>query len=312
MKPRQLLLIGLALGLVAGFSVQETQAVNDLKKAEREATIKSSVDVALRFLWSKQGTDGSWNGDSGLTALALRSFINSPRRYTPQDGPFITRAIDFLSASVTAGQMKPRSLSPLGAGLCELDGTVDPGLHLSVRQRLEECLKGDAREQIDLRTLGFLLVGATCPRSPMGPSQSATLRPIDAAEPSLERLPKEYSRIQSLVELAGHRLAAEPISARKERMIDNLIDQTEQLNQLNSPVAFHQLFFLASLMPFLESPSLEEPRRDRLADHLIQVTIRQRSSEGWWVNPSGTWGEQDAVTCTILAVLSLEQLASWK
>lgn len=63
----------------------------DLKgKAERAA------DSGLRFLREAQGEDGSWSGSVGITALALRAFLENRRGYTEDDGPFITRPINFL------------------------------------------------------------------------------------------------------------------------------------------------------------------------------------------------------------------------
>jgi hypothetical protein len=60
--------------------------------------VKSAIDVALTPLrFSQSPTDGSY-GDELTTALALRAFMESHRRYTEEDGPFITRPLDVLSS----------------------------------------------------------------------------------------------------------------------------------------------------------------------------------------------------------------------
>jgi len=60
--------------------------------------VKSAIDVALTPLrFSQSTTDGSY-GDELTTALAVRAFMESHRRYTEEDGPFITRALDVLSS----------------------------------------------------------------------------------------------------------------------------------------------------------------------------------------------------------------------
>lgn len=61
---------------------------------------KRAADSGLRYLRTHQGEDGSWSGSVGITALALRAFLENRRGYTEEDGPFITRPIQFLLAHV--------------------------------------------------------------------------------------------------------------------------------------------------------------------------------------------------------------------
>jgi squalene-hopene/tetraprenyl-beta-curcumene cyclase len=61
---------------------------------------KRATDKGLRYLRSVQADDGSWGKSVGITALALRAFLESHRGYSEEDGPFITRPIEFLLAHV--------------------------------------------------------------------------------------------------------------------------------------------------------------------------------------------------------------------
>lgn len=55
------------------------------------------IDASLRWLRYAQDKDtGSYGGSVETTAIALRAFIQSPRKYQRIDGPFVQRALDFL------------------------------------------------------------------------------------------------------------------------------------------------------------------------------------------------------------------------
>lgn len=60
--------------------------------------IKRAIDNGLRYLRDHQAADGSWSNSVGVTALALRAFLESPRGYNEEDGAFITGPIQFLLA----------------------------------------------------------------------------------------------------------------------------------------------------------------------------------------------------------------------
>ncbi len=61
---------------------------------------RRSTDYGMRYLREQQQEDGSWSGSVGITALALRAFLESHRGYNESDGPFIERPIAFLLANV--------------------------------------------------------------------------------------------------------------------------------------------------------------------------------------------------------------------
>lgn len=61
---------------------------------------KRAVDYGLHFLREKQDANGSWSNSVGVTAIAVRAFLESPRKYTEADGPFITKPIQFILTHV--------------------------------------------------------------------------------------------------------------------------------------------------------------------------------------------------------------------
>ena len=57
---------------------------------------KGMTDAGLHYLRGSMAEDGSWSNSVGVTALALRAFLESPRGYSEGDGAFITRPVKFL------------------------------------------------------------------------------------------------------------------------------------------------------------------------------------------------------------------------
>jgi squalene-hopene/tetraprenyl-beta-curcumene cyclase len=83
------------LGFSAGVDAADSNMDAQLKSKARRA-----VDNGLRFLREQQAEDGSWSGSVGITALALRAFLESPRQYNEEDGAFITRPVNFIISNV--------------------------------------------------------------------------------------------------------------------------------------------------------------------------------------------------------------------
>ena len=61
---------------------------------------RRAVAGGLHYLRGQQAADGSLLKSVGITALALRAFLESPEGYNESDGPFVTRQVDFLLANV--------------------------------------------------------------------------------------------------------------------------------------------------------------------------------------------------------------------
>ena len=92
MKPITKLLVC----LFTAFLVFNVSAADDTMDAELKNKAKRATDNGLRYLREQQAEDGSWSGSVGITSLALRAYLESRRKYTEEDGPFITRPIQFI------------------------------------------------------------------------------------------------------------------------------------------------------------------------------------------------------------------------
>ncbi len=80
------------------------------QRAESKAVIapqlqkkaKDAIDKGIRFLRQQQAEDGSYGNHVGLTSMALLAMSESPRKYTPGDGPFIRKAMEFIASQARA------------------------------------------------------------------------------------------------------------------------------------------------------------------------------------------------------------------
>jgi squalene-hopene/tetraprenyl-beta-curcumene cyclase len=68
--------------------------------AELRSKAGRAVDAGLHYLRLHQLDNGSWSNSVGVTALALRAYLQSHRKYNESDGAFITRPIAFILAHV--------------------------------------------------------------------------------------------------------------------------------------------------------------------------------------------------------------------
>lgn len=85
------------------------------EKGERAVTssnTKTLTDHAVRWLRSQQAEDGGY-GSVSDTALVLQALALSPRAYTADEGPFVTRAIErLLAAQKDSGAICEDGASP--------------------------------------------------------------------------------------------------------------------------------------------------------------------------------------------------------
>jgi squalene-hopene/tetraprenyl-beta-curcumene cyclase len=70
-------------------------AAPDMDPALRERG-RRAVDAGLHYLRETQASDGSWSKSVGVTAIAVRAFLESHRGYAESDGAFVTRPVAFL------------------------------------------------------------------------------------------------------------------------------------------------------------------------------------------------------------------------
>ena len=72
---------------------------------EKAASAKDAIEMGLRFLRTRQAQDGAYRSgeanlpiDIGITGLVVKAMASSPRAYREADGPFVSRAVEFLLA----------------------------------------------------------------------------------------------------------------------------------------------------------------------------------------------------------------------
>ena len=94
MKRRHLLVLP-ACAVLAAPSVHAADAMDP----ELRRKAKRAVAGGLHYLRGQQAPDGSVLKSVGITALALRAFLESPEKYNEADGAFITRQVDYLLAN---------------------------------------------------------------------------------------------------------------------------------------------------------------------------------------------------------------------
>ena len=61
---------------------------------------KKSIDRGVHFLRSQQSSEGSYGRHVGVTAMVLLAMAESPRAYGIGDGPFVRRAVEWITAQV--------------------------------------------------------------------------------------------------------------------------------------------------------------------------------------------------------------------
>lgn len=95
MKRRQILAVP-ALGLIG---LPCAHAAETMDPALRRRVVRA-IAGGLHYLRGEQAPDGSIMKSVGITALALRGFLESPEKYNESDGAFITRPVEYLLANV--------------------------------------------------------------------------------------------------------------------------------------------------------------------------------------------------------------------
>jgi squalene-hopene/tetraprenyl-beta-curcumene cyclase len=112
---------------------------------ELASKAKRAVDKGLHYLRGTQAEDGSWSKSVGVTALALRGFLDSHRGYSEEDGAFITRPVTFLLEHVN----EDGSISETGqnrnyntaVALVALQATQNPA-YAEVIENAQRYIKG--------------------------------------------------------------------------------------------------------------------------------------------------------------------------
>ena len=93
-------LLGMSCLLLAFAISHSALAADSTMDPAVRSKAEHATEAGLKFLRSTQAENGSWSKSVGVTALALRAFLESPHAYRESDGDFITRPVKFLLAHV--------------------------------------------------------------------------------------------------------------------------------------------------------------------------------------------------------------------
>jgi len=83
------------LGIILAISLPLSSHANDNLDPGLRNQVEQAIERGLTFLRRSQAQDGSWSSSVGITALALRAFLESPQGFSEKQ-PFIKRSVDYL------------------------------------------------------------------------------------------------------------------------------------------------------------------------------------------------------------------------
>lgn len=88
----------LAASACVAMSTPSVRAAEAMDPQLRRRAVRA-IAGGLHYLRGQQAADGSVLKSVGITALALRAFLESPEKYNEADGAFITRQVEYLVAN---------------------------------------------------------------------------------------------------------------------------------------------------------------------------------------------------------------------
>ncbi len=92
-------LLLLVIVVPASSDAQTTGSAETVESKIDRGAVKAMIDRGANWIIDRQRPDGSWGsfaGDPGITAMALKSIIDGPRAYREEDGPFISASVKYL------------------------------------------------------------------------------------------------------------------------------------------------------------------------------------------------------------------------
>jgi hypothetical protein len=241
--------------------------------------VRSASDVALKSLrFSQSPADGSY-GDELTTALALRAFLESHRRYTEEDGPFITRPLDVLSSdSDGPGRWVARLV--LSRSSKKPDSSGWPA----------ELLRdlGPPSKLEDEAVLAFAVEAVLASGAPLDD------RFWKAAAPRGGSAASEY--VLALATRSGHgdpQTVARAVATRCAQIP-------------SGPAAYLDRYFLAATLQTLSSDSRASDVPADCAGALARELQSRQTFEGFWLPAPEEGGDKRRTTA--LAILALAKL----
>ena len=68
----------------------------EAKPADLDKQAKAAVDRGAKFLFTKQGPDGAWEKNPGITGIVCLALLKSGRGYNDVADPFVRRPVEYL------------------------------------------------------------------------------------------------------------------------------------------------------------------------------------------------------------------------
>ena len=146
--------------------------------AESLDRLKTAIDRGCRWIAERQNPDGGYgpfaegriknSSDLGLTAFSLHALTKSPRGYKAADGPFISRAVDFILARQQADgsfydPKDPTLITYKTSVVVMALSTLDPIKHSSAIRRAQDYLASqqltEAKGYEESKHLGYGGIG---------------------------------------------------------------------------------------------------------------------------------------------------------
>jgi hypothetical protein len=272
-----------ALALAAFASLSEAAPKLDAPTTGR---IRTAIDVALTPVrFSQSHTDGSY-GDELTTALVLRAFMESHRRYNEEDGPFITRAVEFLERS---GPGQGPWLSR--EALSRTSKKTDPS-----RWPSELVLElGSKSQRPDPRALAFAVEAIRKSGASLDDAfWEAVLRAsTSSGEPSTA---SDY--VRTLAAQSGH--------FDRQALARSIASHCASVRSSDS--TYHHYYFLAaSLGALAKEPDNGQVVPSGCSGELAEILLSRQQFEGFWP-VSEDEAERDKLRTTALALLALATL----
>lgn len=274
--------------------------------------IKKSIDVGLKALCFQQQENGSWAGSPVATALVVRALMESHRKYTEEDGPWVRRALEYL-----AGEAGPDGVlgDPPSVGTTALAALV--------LRRSEDPAKRALAERAGAFLENAVASGAPGEPAPLAPWELVVaLEALDGGEAGLWQA--GLRRMEAVRETGSegsedpaHALIALWLLLRSQVLPDDpeLLRALAAVGELypfgsDGAIAadFHYLLVCAldatGRETFTDGAGAERPWRRELARELID---RQQFA-GTWPDESSDPSEDGRTQATAYAILALERL----
>jgi hypothetical protein len=272
--------------------------------------VKASVDLGINYLRWKIGPSGSLDGDLAATAMAVRVFAESHRKYNEDDGPFMRQPLAFVRGKAGpdgAFASGPRAIRDTALALLALNAVhVEADRPLIERAQtfltsaverhgasidpLDAALVLEALDPLD-PARGLPVWGQLVSRAAVAP-ESGAVAAASLHGLLLARVDRADPRVTAIAAwIRDHyTLGANPPLGDRERY-------RYYYGMVNALGAYGR-------RTFADASGAEHDWRTDLARQLISL----QQFDGFWVNGDAHGGEDNRSVATALALHALEVL----